>query len=108
MPSYTVRRAPATPEFIGNWDGPVWSAAETAQVDVGDDVLGDAQRRRDPLGGRKLHQVALAVPEGQGVGVEALVLGDGEHGAGVQAAAQQDDCVFHGSRSGIGSGKDNR
>ena len=32
MPSYTVRRAPATPEFIGNWDGPVWSAAETAQV----------------------------------------------------------------------------
>ena len=38
--------------------------------------------------------VALAVPEAQRVGLEALFLGDREHGGGVQSSTQQDDCLL--------------
>ena len=32
MSTYTIRRAVATPEFTGAWDGPAWSRAETLHV----------------------------------------------------------------------------
>ena len=65
-------------------------AAERAQVDVGHDVLGDAQGRGHPGRGLELDAVPLAVAEAQRVGLEAVGAGDGEHGGGVEASAEQD------------------
>ena len=48
----------------------------------------------DPLSGLQLHAVPLAVIEGEGDDVEALVLGDAETGGGIQSTAHEYDCAF--------------
>ncbi len=68
-----------------------------AEVDIEDDVLGGAEVPGHTARGIELGGVALAVAKRQGVAIEALALGDGERGGGVEAAGEEDDCPFHGS-----------
>ena len=67
------------------------AAAEHAQVDVDDDVTGDAVARRDAAGGLDLVPVPLAVAERERVHGEALARREREAGRGIEAARQQDD-----------------
>ena len=74
---------------LGHGDiGGEGGAAEAAQVDIQDDMLGHSQRLRHPLGGLQFNGVPLAIAKGQGIGRETLGLGDGKHGRGIQTAAQ--------------------
>src|SRR6266481_4440578 len=74
-------------------------AAELAEVDIEDDMLGGAEALCYATRSIELGGVALAVAERQGVAVEALALRDREGGGGVEAAGEEDDCTgtVHGS-----------
>ena len=61
---------------------------------VRDAMLDGAERRGHALGRFKFPRVALAVGERERVGLVALGFGDGQHGGGVEAAAEQNDGAF--------------
>jgi hypothetical protein len=44
----------------------------------------------------QLGHMPLAIGDGQSVALKTLTLGNGKHGGGVQPAAQQEYCFFHG------------
>ncbi len=84
------------------WDGDVGGegrAAEGSQVDI-DDLVFDAKSFCHPLSRLQFNDMALSVSEGQRIAREALRLGDGEGGGGVDAPREENDGAFgHGSES---------
>ena len=79
-------------------------AAELAEVDIEDDMLGGAEVLRHASSGIELQAVPLPVPKGKGVTGEAIGLGDGERGGGVEATGEEDDSTgtVHGGGNLVG------
>ncbi len=82
-------------------------AADGAEVDGDDAVVGRAEVAGDLFGGDELVAMALAVVEGEGVAGEAGLAGYGENGGAVEAAGEEDDGAgFGGGGHGAECRKD--